>query len=331
MPEKLWVFVASSSEQLGVVKEIAATINKSRHLHARPWQEKVFEFSKTYIESLERELDRADFAIAVLTGDDASNVRGKQVNLPRDNVIFELGLFTGRLGRERCFFFVDADSDTTIASDLSGVQAVTFRQPAVGSADGRTALKTQIDKVAAQMRALGPRSKVSTAVRDEREKLWRFSAGFAGHWWERIRQGEDDKSALSYLTVTVDELTNTPRITAKVFGLLGEPLADWYTVSTGVVLTAKPRVHYRWEGEHRDAHGQAYGGYGVIDLADERATIGEGYFFDTNFAQVAQGGRARFKHFRMYRCEPEEVLVMQNPATAEAQALIRAKLAELNG
>jgi hypothetical protein len=37
-----------------------------------------------------------------------------------------------------------------------------------------------------------------------------------------MRQGEDDKSALSYLTVTVDDLTNTPRIAGKAFGLSGE-------------------------------------------------------------------------------------------------------------
>lgn len=99
MTEKLRVFVASSSEQLGVAAEIAQSINRSKAFHAQPWDKEVFEFSKTYIESLEQELDRADFAIVVLTADDAGNVRGRKVSLPRDNVIFELGLFAGCRGR----------------------------------------------------------------------------------------------------------------------------------------------------------------------------------------------------------------------------------------
>ena len=331
MTEKLRVFVASSSEQLEIVKEIAEAINKSRLLLARPWQEKVFEFSKTYIESLESELDQADFAIVVLTGDDTSQVRGEQVNLPRDNVIFELGLFTGRLGRERCFFFVDGDSGTKIASDLSGVRPVDFHRDANGAAGRRVGLAARLDEVTGQMRALGPRPKPSRAVREEQERLWRFATQFAGCWWERMRKGEDDKSALSYVTVTVDELTNAPKFEGKVFDLAGEPLADWWSVSSGVVFAAKPRVHYRWEGEHQDAHGQTYGGYGIIDLDSEQPNSGEGRFFDTNFAQAAQAGVARFKHFRLYRCEPDDVRTMQNPASDAARSLIASKLGSLRG
>jgi hypothetical protein len=49
-----------------------------------------------------------------------------------------------------------------------------------------------------------------------------------------MRQGEDDKSALSYVTVTVDDLMNTPRIAGKAVGLSGGSLADWWSVSSGV-------------------------------------------------------------------------------------------------
>jgi hypothetical protein len=331
MTGKLRVFVASSAEQIAAVDEIATTINKSRQLYAQPWKEKVFEFSKTYIESLEQELDQADFAIAVLTGQDITNVRGKQVNLPRDNVIFELGLFIGRLGRERCFFFVDADSGTTIASDLSGVQPVKFRQPTAGSTDTRTALKTRIEEVSAQMRALGPRSKPARTVQAERERLWRISAGFAGQWWERIRQGQDDRSALSYLTITIDELTNTPKFQAQVFDLAGGRLADWWSVTSAVMLAAKPRVLYRWEGEHEDKHGQTYGGHGVIDLDGESPQSGEGWFFDINFARVEEGGSPCFKHFRLYRCTPDEIRTMRDPTSDAAVTLVKAKVAGLKG
>jgi len=326
MPEALRVFVASSSEQLAAVREVVNAINKSKAFHAQPWQEEVFEFSKAYIESLENELDRADFAIVILTGDDTSNVRGKNVSLPRDNVIFELGLFAGRLGRERCFFFVDGDSDTRIASDLSGVKPVNFYRSAEELKGGKPGLEAQVEKVKRQMVELGARCKPTPAVRRNQEALWHFSNRFAGNWWERMRRGEDDKSALSYLSVSVDEVTYTPKIKGKAYGLRGERLADWWTVTTGVVLGEKPRVFYRWEGEHQDAHGQRYGGHGVIDLDDDRLSSGEGHYYDTNFALIPEGAVTRIKHFGLYRCDAEDTRLMEKPWTDEAVARVKERL-----
>jgi len=331
MTDRLRSFIASSSEQLEIVAEIARTINRDSAIHAQPWSEKVFQFSKTYIESLERELDQADFAIVVLTGDDTGNVRGQAVNLPRDNVIFELGLFAGRLGRDRSFFFIDEESKTKIASDLSGVMAVAFRRAGPGTADGRLGLENQIKAVVEQMKAIGPRPKPSPEIRKQQEQLWQFTRSFEGHWWERIRQGQDDKSALSYCHVTIDEVTNTPKIAGMAFGLRGEALANWETASSGVLLSGRRRVHYRWEGEHQDAHGQIYGGHGVIDLDDMPPDSGQGWFFDTNFAQMSTGAITRVKHFRLYRCTPEEVAMMRNPGSDAAQVLIMSKLATLRG
>lgn len=326
MPEALRIFVASSSEQLAAVREVVDNINKAKAFHAQPWQEEVFEFSKAYIESLENELDRADFAVVILTGDDASNVRGNNVNLPRDNVIFELGLFAGRLGRERCFFFVDGDSDTKIASDLSGVKPVNFYRGAEELKGGKPSLESQVEKVKRQMVELGARCKPTPAARRSQEALWQFSSRFAGTWWERMRRGEDDKSALSYLTVSVDEVTYTPKIEGKVYGLAGERLADWWTVTTGVVLGNKPRVFYRWEGEHQDAHGQRYGGHGVIHLDDDRLSSGEGHYYDTNFALIPEGAVTRIKHFGLYRCDAEDARLMEKPGTDEAIALVKERL-----
>ena len=55
------------------------------------------------MESLERELDQSDFAIAIAQPDDLTESRGEAKPTPRDNVIFELGFFMGRLdGTVRC-------------------------------------------------------------------------------------------------------------------------------------------------------------------------------------------------------------------------------------
>ncbi|MGF1545714.1 MAG: TIR domain-containing protein [Thiotrichales bacterium] len=330
MSEKPRVFVASSSEQIGTAVAIADGLNASPHFVAQAWRESVFAFSKSYIESLEAELDRADFAIVVLTADDVARVRTQDANLPRDNVIFELGLFIGRLGRERCFFFVDSDSDTRIASDLSGVKCVGFHHGATGDWR-RPDLATQIAAVGIQMREVGIRYKPAPGVRDEQQALWRFTRRFAGHWWERMRPGDDDASALSYLTVTLDPVTNTPRIDGKAYGKVGEPLADWHTVATGVQLGARPKVIYRWEGEQDAARGETYGGGGVITLDDDRLVSGSGYFFDTNFAQIRAGAVTRVKHFALFRCDPVDIETLREPWSEAAQTLIQARLGGLRG
>jgi predicted nucleotide-binding protein len=54
-------------------------------------------------------------------------IRGKTLSSVRDNVLFELGLFVGRLGAERSFFIVPEDADDfRLPSDLYGVTYPTF-------------------------------------------------------------------------------------------------------------------------------------------------------------------------------------------------------------
>ncbi len=45
---------------------------------------------------------------------------------PRDNVMLELGLFSGSLGQERAIMLVDNDSDLKLPSDLNGITQLRF-------------------------------------------------------------------------------------------------------------------------------------------------------------------------------------------------------------
>ena len=55
------------------------------------------------LENLVAVLPKFDFAVLVLTGDDLTTSRHIKTASPRDNVVFETGLFMGRIGRERTF------------------------------------------------------------------------------------------------------------------------------------------------------------------------------------------------------------------------------------
>src|SRR5262249_3986074 len=93
------------------------------------WNEDVFPPGSTFIESLVKALPRFDFAVLVLTPDDLVQSRNDEILGPRDNVIFELGLFMGHLGRSRTFAIHQANAPVKIPTDLSGVATLQYSWP----------------------------------------------------------------------------------------------------------------------------------------------------------------------------------------------------------
>jgi len=78
--------------------------------------------SSNTLDDLLTALKDFDFGIFVFKPDDISIIRNSKVNTVRDNVIFELGLFIGKLGKQRVFF-VQPDSiiDFHLPTDLLGM------------------------------------------------------------------------------------------------------------------------------------------------------------------------------------------------------------------
>ena len=81
---------------------------------------------RTIIEKFEQHA-QVGFAIALLTPEDAGSLQGNEDNLnprARQNVIFELGFFIGRIGRERVCALTKGGVE--IPSDYSGVVYIPF-------------------------------------------------------------------------------------------------------------------------------------------------------------------------------------------------------------
>jgi CRP/FNR family cyclic AMP-dependent transcriptional regulator len=123
--EKIRIFIISSAEAL----EIARTIQNAFEYDFTVvvWTDGVFRASWYPIESLERQLDQSDFAIAVAQPDDVTHSRGQASPATRDNVIFELGMFIGRIGRLRSFLIEPRGEEVKLPSDLSGITALTYK------------------------------------------------------------------------------------------------------------------------------------------------------------------------------------------------------------
>ena len=118
------IFIGSSTEAVNVAKALRSAIENKLCAEVVDWTDNVFKLSLGNMESLERLAPTCDFAIMVLSGDDRLSYRGENLEAPRDNVIFELGLFMGVLGRTRAFFLVDK---AKIPSDLFGMTYLKYK------------------------------------------------------------------------------------------------------------------------------------------------------------------------------------------------------------
>lgn len=125
------VFIGSSREGHDIAE--ALQLGLDYVAECKPWSQGVFELSKGTLESLIKQTRSSKFAILVLTPDDMSTKRSRTVTLPRDNVLFELGLFMGALGPERTFIVHCRDEPVELPSDLAGVTTATFARHSDGN------------------------------------------------------------------------------------------------------------------------------------------------------------------------------------------------------
>ncbi len=145
------IFIGSSKEALSITEAIQENLDYAANCIC--WTQGIMDLSHSTLESILETLNSVDFAIFVLTPDDALRLRGNEYSVARDNVIFEFGLFTGRLGRNRCFLVAPrAVENFHIPSDLLGITMADYDEDylsanpvsAVGSACAK--IKRAINK-----------------------------------------------------------------------------------------------------------------------------------------------------------------------------------------
>jgi Predicted nucleotide-binding protein containing TIR-like domain len=117
------VFIGSSSLAIEVAREIQIKLKKEAD--STVWDQEDW-LGKSTLEHLMHILKDYDFAILVFQPNDVVEIKGEKMVATRDNVIFELGLFMGRLGREKVFIVLPSNPEdehlkTRIPSDLLGI------------------------------------------------------------------------------------------------------------------------------------------------------------------------------------------------------------------
>jgi len=119
------MFIGSSMEGKDIAEAIQLEL--SDDVNSTLWRQDVFRPGQGFFETLVDRADEWDFAVIVMTADDVLIKRGIEYLAPRDNLIFEIGLFTGRLGRGRAFVVHPSDESKEFPSDFKGVNLIGFR------------------------------------------------------------------------------------------------------------------------------------------------------------------------------------------------------------
>jgi predicted nucleotide-binding protein len=116
------IFIGSSSEELGLANAAKSILERDFEVtiwNDSVWDTSVFKINNNFLNDLLRASLQFDFGLLIGTTDDEVKYRGDSVMQPRDNVLFELGLFIGRLGLSKCAFVID--KELKVLSDITGI------------------------------------------------------------------------------------------------------------------------------------------------------------------------------------------------------------------
>ena len=139
------VFIGSATEGLKIAGKLGKAL--ADVADCRLWKHGVFGLSQGTLESLIETTRGADFAVLLVTADDLATRKGKRLHIPRDNIVFEIGLFMGAIGRERTFIVSNEDGLAGLPSDLAGITVATMSTPKKGLTEVTNLLRTQVTKL----------------------------------------------------------------------------------------------------------------------------------------------------------------------------------------
>ncbi|MFX3632797.1 MAG: nucleotide-binding protein [Candidatus Pristimantibacillus sp.] len=155
------LFIGSSMEAIKYTNAIHRSL--SYYAEVTPWHAGTFKANDYAIEALERQLQASDFAVFVLAADDIVEMRGKTYLVPRDNAVFEMGMFWGKLRRGRVFFLIpeyaskerngQSIDEFHLPSDLLGMTVLRYENRTDDNYDA--AVNLACDDINDRIKALG--------------------------------------------------------------------------------------------------------------------------------------------------------------------------------
>jgi predicted nucleotide-binding protein len=113
------VFIGSSGASSRIAQAIHSGLEDTAECTV--WTAGAFALATSTLASLQGHLHDSDFACFVFGPDDDATIKGELLKVPRDNVVYEAGLFSGHLGPDRCFVAVPKSVEVHVPTDLAGM------------------------------------------------------------------------------------------------------------------------------------------------------------------------------------------------------------------
>jgi predicted nucleotide-binding protein with TIR-like domain len=292
------IFLGSSGEQGKLLRAIARGLSDVADVE--PWTT-TFNPGRSTLDRLVELSQEVDFAAFVFARDDWTTTDASHSGQasPRDNVVFEAGLFGGALGIRRTFILHAEGSK--LPTDLLGLTSVRY-DPAVSAADVR-----------------GINQKLRKAIETEGRR-----GQVEGLWWQLslTARSEFEPSAVSLVSIARDR-----------DGGLNVSGRGWQEDGTLSVRywseAAKERrdpagVLYFWKGERpRDPDAPQLEGTGEISI--ESADRATGYWITRSDRDPGLSARTSGVYFR---ADPSDLQMLEGGSEAERAELIAERLKE---
>jgi hypothetical protein len=295
------IFLGSSGQQAKLLQALTRGLEDVAHVE--PWTTS-FNPGTTTLERLLELAHEVDFAAFIFARDDWTSANAAappppeagQAS-PRDNVVFEAGLFGGALGMRRTFIL--HANGAKLPSDLLGLTCIRYGDAAT----------------AAEMRA------VNQKLRKAIESAGRV-ARIEGLWWQYslTERTAQEPSAVSLLRISRDR-SGALEIAGRSWQQNGALSARYWSEAVKE-KSDSAGVFYYWKGERPvDPNAPQLDGTGEIRL--ESADRASGYFTTRADTQPTLNARTAGAY---WRADPEDMSCLDGPDDRRRADLIAERL-----
>ena len=299
--DKPRIFLGSSAKQEKLLQALTRGLEDVAHVE--PWTTS-FDPGTTALERLLELTHEVDFAAFVFARDDwttnsppASDPAGPGQASPRDNVVFEAGLFGGALGMRRTFIL--HASGSKLPSDLLGLTTVRYGEATT----------------ATEMRAVN--QKLRKAIENEGRV-----ARIEGLWWQfsLTERSSQEPSAVSLLRISRDR-DGALELGGRSWQEDGS-LSARYWSEAAKERRDPPGVFYYWKGE-RPRHPNAPQLDGTGEIRIESADRAAGYWTTRSDTHPEVNARTSGVYLR---ADPEDMSILDGRDDRHRAELIAERL-----
>ncbi len=296
------IFLGSSGQQQKLLQALTRGLQDIADVE--PWTS-VFNPGVSTLDRLVELTREVDFAAFIFAQDDwtskgiVPDADAGQAS-PRDNVVFEAGLFGGALGIRRTYILHARGAK--LPTDLLGLTAIRY------DPDTTPAIVRQINQTL--RKAIGNEGRVSR---------------LEGAWWQLSlsARSEIEPSAVSLLTIGRDRM-GALEVAGRSWDADGTLTARYWSEATREHIDP-PGIFYFWRGERpRDPNAPEFEGTGEIRL--ESVDRANGYYLGS----LSRGGdHVQVKTSGIYvRADPGDKAVLDSTDAEERAVLLARRIEE---